>query len=276
MSATFTVIGGSGYVGQHVCAALRATGHSVWVPHRADTSWLHGQHGSVVFAAGLTADFRRRPLATVEAHVGLLAKMLRKTPFERMVYLSSTRVYSGQGSTDEDAPLLVRPTDGSDLYNLSKLMGESLCMAHPERHISVLRLSNVVGGLPVQADSFLGMLWEEAKHGHIQLQAHPDSAKDYIHISDVVNAVLAALSRGAPRIYNVASGFNLSHRDWATALADAAGATWSGDKSAAKWLFPVISNTRLRTELGVLPRHTPESLLHSVADELPLSSASAQ
>ena len=263
-------------MGQHVCAAVRTAGHPVWAPDRFDTSWLHSQHGSVVFAAGLTADFRQRPLDTVDTHVGLLAQMLRHTPFERMVYLSSTRVYSGQSRTDEDAPLLVRPTDSSDLYNLSKLMGESLCMAHPERHISVLRLSNVVGGLPVQADSFLGMLWAEAQRGHIHLQAHPESAKDYIHINEVVNAVLAALGQNTPRIYNVASGFNLTHRDWAIALSGIAGATWSGDESAAKWSFPIICNTRLRAELGVPPLHTPEGLLHSVANELPLSRALAQ
>ena len=260
-------------MGQHVCAALRAADQPVWAPDRSDTSWLHSQHGSVVFAAGLTADFRQRPLDTVDAHVGLLTQMLRHTRFERMVYLSSTRVYSGQSSTDEDAPLLVRPTDGSDLYNLSKLMGESLCMAHPNRHISVLRLSNVVGGLPVQADSFLGMLWAEAKRGHIQLQAHPESAKDYIHINEVVHAVLAALSRGASRIYNVASGFNLPHREWASTLAGVAGATWSAHESAAKWSFPVICNQRLRNELGVPPLHSPESLLQSVANEFPLSCA---
>jgi nucleoside-diphosphate-sugar epimerase len=230
----------------------------------------------VVFAAGLTADFRQRPLDTVEAHVGLLAHMLRHTPFERMVYLSSTRVYAGQDRTDEDASLQVLPTNPSDLYNLSKLMGESLCMAHPDRHISVLRLSNVVGGQLTQPDSFVGMLWAEAQSGHIQLQAHPDSAKDYVHVAEVVSAIQAALVNGKPRIYNVASGFNLTHRDWASALAAATGATWSGDESATKWSFPVVATRRLRDELAVPPLHTPEGLLHTVANDLILPRPLAQ
>jgi nucleoside-diphosphate-sugar epimerase len=270
-----TVVGGNGYVGRHVCAALLAAGHRVVVPERHGCDWIHGIRGNVVFAAGLTADFRQRPLDTVEAHVGLLVQMLRHAPFDRLVYLSSTRVYAGQPNTHEDAQLVAHPADPSDLYNLSKLLGESLCLTHPQRRISVLRLSNVVGGHPLQPDSFLGMLWQEARQGHIQLQAHPESSKDYIHVDDVTRAVVSAIAQGESRIYNVASGFNLTHRDWALTLATAAKATWASNEAASEWSFPVIDNKRLRNELQAPPLHTPESLLHAVANELLLTRAEA-
>ncbi len=80
----------------------------------------------------------------------LLRQVMAEARFERLIYLSSTRVYgSGGGDTPvhEAMPLMVDSHSGSDLYNLSKLMGESLCLHGSQGRAMVVRLSNVIGAM---------------------------------------------------------------------------------------------------------------------------------
>jgi len=64
-----TVLGGSGFIGSHVARHLRRLGVACDTPARDDESIFSRPLGHVIYAIGLTADFRARPLETVEAHV---------------------------------------------------------------------------------------------------------------------------------------------------------------------------------------------------------------
>lgn len=162
----FTVLGASGYIGSRVVRHLRAEGHAVWAPERGDSSILNRPLGHVLYCVGLTGDFRNRPFDTVQAHVGLLAEILRHANFESLLYLSSTRVYQGAERTDEDAPLTVVPGTPSDLYNLTKLTGESLCHCSGREGVRVVRLSNVVGeGMDPASGNFIATLLQDARSG---------------------------------------------------------------------------------------------------------------
>ena len=140
----YTILGGRGFIGTRLATHLRSLGHEVWVPERDDPAMFSAPLGRVFYCIGLTADFRQRLLDTVDAHVCLLNRVLRSGNFDSLLYLSSTRVYAGAGSTHEGANLVVSPLLPGDLYNLSKLMGESVCLASggPAK---VVRLSNVYG-----------------------------------------------------------------------------------------------------------------------------------
>ena len=96
----FTVIGAGGFIGGRLAAALRARGDSVYAPARGDEGLFDQDLGSVFYCAGLTGDFHVRPFETVEAHVGLLVQVLAKARFERLIYLSSTRVYDSLGAAE--------------------------------------------------------------------------------------------------------------------------------------------------------------------------------
>ncbi len=96
--STFTVLGATGYIGSRLVAHLQAQGHTVWAPARGDAEVFTRPLGHVMYCVGLTADFRTRPFDTVDAHVGLLAEVLRRAQFESLLYLSSTRVYMGAAS----------------------------------------------------------------------------------------------------------------------------------------------------------------------------------
>lgn len=210
----------------------------------------------MVYCIGLTADFRSRPWDTVDAHVGILRNLLAKGQFASLTYLSSTRVYLGGNAGHEDAPLTVRPEAPDQLYNLSKLMGESLCHAahRPEKPVRVVRLSNVVGG-DLNSDNFIYALLREAlATGAIQLNSSLDSAKDYIALADVTRMLEQIASHGQARCYNLASGQQTRHGEIVQAIAALTGARVSVAADAPRMDFPAIDIRRLREEFGFAPQ----------------------
>ena len=252
VSPIATVIGGNGYIGRHLVASLRQAGQTCWVPDRDEPEVFSRPLGVVYYCVGLTADFRTRPFATVDAHVGLLRKLLEHAHFERLIYISSTRVYLGAIHTHEDQPLVVRSQVADDLYKLSKLMGESLAL-HSGRDCKVVRLSNVVGGDGGNPDSFVYSLLNEAGSGQVVLRSHPDSAKDYILIDDVVTLLHQIANRGRYRVYNVASGTQTSHQQWLEAINALTGATWTLTPDAPLQAFAPIDTQRIQEEFRFKP-----------------------
>jgi nucleoside-diphosphate-sugar epimerase len=244
--ARFTVLGGAGFVGSRLAAHLRALGHACDVPARGDANVFSRPLGHVVYAIGLTSDFRTRPLDTVEAHVCVLRQLLATGRFESLTYLSSTRVYAGGTDTTEAATLRVNPNDPSDLYNLSKLMGESMCLHGGRRHVKVARLSNIVG-VRDTADSFLEQLLREGlRTGRVELHTSLASRKDYLFIDDAV-ALLARIALATQDgIFNVAGGTGTSNQQIAQALSQQAKIQVSVSPEAADWDFQDISIARVQ------------------------------
>jgi nucleoside-diphosphate-sugar epimerase len=243
-----TVLGGSGFIGRHLCNALRAQGHDVYCPLR-DEEWLQATSlGTVFYCIGLTADFRWRLLETVEAHVSLLRELVAKKNYDKIVYLSSTRVYSGALSTNEDTSLKVRSDTPSDLYNLSKLLGESIVLNADASGV-VARLSNVVGAGDA-SDMFIPAVLREAhRTGAVIFQTAPESAKDYVAIEDVCRWLIGLAQTGQRRIYNLANGANTTHREIADCLTDS-GISVTFIAGAPMVSFPLIEIDAIGAEYG--------------------------
>ena len=257
-SQQFTVLGGHGFVGSALADYLQRRGHKVLVPARVHSpeQLANALQGHVIYCIGLTADFRSRPWDTVDAHVGVLRHLLAEGRFASLTYLSSTRVYLGGNAGHEDAPLTVRPEAPDQLYNLSKLMGESLCHAahRSEKPVRVVRLSNVVGG-DLTSDNFIYALLREAlATGAIQLNSSLDSAKDYIALADVTRMLECIASHGQARCYNLASGQQTRHGEIVQAIAALTGARISVTPDAPRMDFPAIDIRRLREEFGFAPQ----------------------
>ena len=261
--ALFTVLGATGTIGAKLVAHLRATGHQVEIPGREDARIFTRPLGHAVYCIGVTADFRTRPLETVEAHVCLLRRLLGNAAFESLTYLSSTRIYGGGAGheVNEYSTLSVNSNDPSDLYNLSKLMGESLCLHGGREHVRAVRLSNVVGGDTAGSLNFIPALVSEARKGEITLRSDPESAKDYIHIEDVVEMLPTIALTGQHRLYNLASGTKIAHRDWVEAIAQRFSARVIYTPDAPRFDFPPISIARLAEEFGFAPRSPLETYL---------------
>jgi nucleoside-diphosphate-sugar epimerase len=252
-----TVLGAGGWIGAALVAELRRQGRPVRAVDRAGLpAWLAERdsrglsQGPVIDAIGLTADFRQRPHATAEAHVGLLSQVLQRPGIEQLLYLSSTRVYARSTDTREAAPLPCLSSDPSDLYNLSKLLGEALVLQDPRPGLKVVRLSNVVGpGQPTS--TFVGALLAEARAGGVvTIQQPADTAKDYVTLADVVRLLPLIAERGQQRLYNLGRGSNTSHAEVAAWL-ERQGARVrfaSGERASSGLSFPPLVIERLAAE----------------------------
>ncbi|MFC5069271.1 NAD-dependent epimerase/dehydratase family protein [Flaviflagellibacter deserti] len=242
-----TVIGGTGFIGSHLVRHLKSLGRDVFVPKKGSEEVLSRPLGQVFYCAGLTADFRWRPFETIDAHVSYLARILSVGAFDSLLYLSSTRIYAGLRSASEDEEIRVRPNAPDDLYNISKVAGEALCLAQANPRVRIARLSNVVG-LDLESSNFLMAVIREAVRGRIELQSSPESSKDYIAIEDVVSLLTLIADNGEHRVYNVASGKSIRHAEILERLQQLTGCDIVQAKSAPGMDFPDISVSRLKGE----------------------------
>ena len=252
MSPEFTILGAGGQIGRTLVTAL-ATRHLVDAIERAALpGFLGSTHdaGHVISCIGLTGDFRARPLDTAEAHVGLTARILARGGFASVLFLSSTRVYARAATTHEDTALAARPSDPSDLYNLTKLAGEALCLSDPRPTVRVARLSNVTAHEP-DPETFLGQIMREGREtGRVLLRQAPGSAKDYIALDDVADLLPRIAVAGKSRLYNVASGRNVTHAAIADLLRARYGWVVTFAPDAPEFTFPPIDIARLDREFA--------------------------
>ncbi len=219
--------------------------------------------GHVIYCIGLTADFRRRPIETIEAHAYLSAQLLYRSTFKSWLYLSSTRVYGGLGpvaSVSEADEILVTPSANS-IYDLSKLLGEAACLGHEASSVRVARLSNVYS--PDQKSiTFLGAVISEIRaRGTVVIREAPESSKDYVAIDDVTRLLAQISLYGRDRLYNVASGIPTTHLQIAERLRELTGKPVTFAPGATVRTFPRISISRVQDEFSFTPR--------SLLDDIP-------
>lgn len=256
----FTVLGASGFIGSSLVKSLKSAAHECWSPARGASAVLSRQLGHVIYCAGVTSDFRRRPLAAMEAHVAALLPLLRGAQFDSLLYLSSTRVYRGADAAFEDATLHVRPQHPEDLYALSKLAGESACLSDPRARVRVVRLSNVYGPLD-RSENFLNSVVNDALSlGKVDFHTAPSSAKDYLSIDDVTELLPKIAAYGRRRLYNLAAGANTTNIQIARLLRELTGCRTSFAVGAPRLIFPRIPIRLLREEFSFSPRHFSNEL----------------
>ena len=256
MGPEYSVFGASGFIGSALVRRLSNEGRRVRAIGRAESDAgtdLRQPLGRAIVSIGVTADFRDRPFDTIDAHVSQINQILRDGDFDSLTYLSSTRVYQPGSSTAEDAPVRVTPASPSDLYNISKIAGESICLTCGRPNVRVARLSNVVG-LGAGQQSFVDQLLREGlSRGVVAPLNHPDSAKDYIALDDVLRLLELISERGRETIYNVASGEQTSHREVTEAIVRETGWRAEFDWSTPRVDFPPIETYRIRKEFGFAP-----------------------
>lgn len=261
----FTVYGSTGFIGGSLTAYLRAEGHEVATPTRHERP--AGDLGHVVYAIGLTGDFRSRPLDTVEAHVTALADRIRDARFDSWLYLSSTRVYSGiDAATVSEASVPLARPDSDGIYDLSKLLGEAICASRPEPTVRVARVSNVYGP-GAHSDTFLGMLLADVAAGRdITIGEGPESSKDYVAVDDLCRMLTAVATSGRHRLYNLASGQPVTHGEIAAVITEHTGSAVTFAPGGPTRAFPTIDVSRIQAETGLHPARLTERLPAMLAD----------
>jgi nucleoside-diphosphate-sugar epimerase len=247
---TFTILGSTGFIG----GRLRQTLPDAWCPERGDANIFKKHMGHVFYCIGLTNDYKDKPFETVEAHVTLLSRILAEASFDRLVYLSSTRLYDGltDDACREASDLSLNPANPRHLYDLSKALGENLCLAAGKGRACVARLSSVYDTVPAATGFLPDLLRRLRGERAFTLDSDSGLVRDYIYIDDVVQSLLLLMASRETGIINVASGENVSNQEIVTAL------NMLGCSITMKWqspreIRPVCDISKLKA-LGVSPR----------------------
>lgn len=214
----YTVFGGRGFIGSEIVGMLEAAGQDVWVPARDDASVFDTDLGIVIYSAG-QGDCKNAPLGVFDANCRLLAELLARGKFERLLYVSSTRVYMNQDSSAEGDDLKVCADDQRRLFNLTKLVSEELCLKSG-RDITIVRPSNVYG-VALHSPLFLPAITRNAiNHGKVDMYIDQGYAKDYVSVTDVASACIALAThpQSVGEIINIAAGYNITAKQIADVL----------------------------------------------------------
>jgi UDP-glucose 4-epimerase len=155
----------------------------------------------------------------------LVLEAAREASVPRILYASGSGVYGDLGETEADedwGPLLPVST-----YGASKLAGEALIASYCFMFgltARVFRFGNVVG--PRQTHGvgfdFVRSLLEDGSS--LRILGDGSQSKSYIHVADVVDAVLTAHgSDGDYEVYNVATGDYITVREIADLAVECVG-----------------------------------------------------
>ena len=225
MSEHFTVFGSDGFVGRRLTSKLLADGHKVRAVRRGDgVDLTNTDLGNVMYCVGVTGSrFKTEQFNVVDAHISLMAQILEKGRFASFLYMSSARVYEESlTGTKESACFGVDPSSISDFYNLSKLMGESLILNCDLPNARIARVSYAVDFADDSTDN-ISVFLRAALSGSVKFTAHEESVKDYVVMTDVIDVLPKIALHGKSKIYNVASGENISTRQIANLLVEELG-----------------------------------------------------
>lgn len=252
-----TLVGGRGFIGQHLHRRLVADGWDCWIPEKNDPGLFRLDLGTVFYCAGVTADFAQRGFDCVDAHVSCLNQILHAGVFRKLVYLSSTRLYdqSAAALLSESDALQLNPHHPRHLFDLSKALGESLCLQLGKNKASVARLSCVVSQ-DLQAEGFLATLLQKVMQQPVgeplRIESSRQFVRDYVVIDDVVSALLHLAGSETGGIYNVASGTNTSNAALFDAITEITGVTIAATIANSEAYVPPgqISVAKMRDEFG--------------------------
>src|SRR6185503_18024802 len=240
----FFIVGGAGFIGGHFCDHLLgpggAAGVTIYDNYSSGRAWHHDRHdadprfravrGEVEDARALAAAMdghdvvihlasnpdiaraAREPtidFAQGTALTSAVVEAMRTTSAKRILYASGSGVYGELGTregTEDLGPLIPVST-----YGASKLAGEALIASYAYMFgLSGcgFRFGNVVG--PRQTHGvgfdFARRLLEDGTR--LRILGDGSQSKSYIHVTDVMAAVLTAHEKTADpfRVYNVATG----------------------------------------------------------------------
>lgn len=258
--AKYTVVGGQGFIGAEVVKQLEEQSHNVFIPKKNDSRLFTDDLGVLIYCAG-HGDCNNNPFKVFHSNSVLLSEILENAAFNKLVYVSSTRLYMGQECASERDDLTVLTSDSRRLFNLTKLLSEELCLLS-NKNVIVIRPSNVYG-LALNSPLFLPAITRNAiNNSQVDMYVTPDYKKDYVSVIDVAYAIceLSGKSDLSHRVFNVASGVNTSAGDIADLLNKETGCDINWHKGSVDEIFPKNDISALQNEIVFNPKNVLDDL----------------
>lgn len=293
------VTGGAGFVGQHVIAALRQSGHQiVALQHRRKLpADIAAQCWEVIEGDLVDQQLQRRAVQQVDrvCHLAAyipknmddaaeadachrvnalatlgLARAAVERGVERFVYLSAANSYRrGDTPATENDPIF--PAEFAPYYLTSKLAGEiylhHACRSSATQAVT-LRVGTPYGPGEPSAKVIPSLLARAARGEPLRLRHGARPTYNFVYVEDVARCVAAALESGESGIYNFASGENTSLLELAQAIAElhaerpppiSVEPAEQAEQAGFRG-FPAISGEKARRTWGLTPLTLPEGL----------------
>ena len=291
------VLGAGGFIGTNLCLALRARGVPVTGFGRAPRPpsilagmrWVQGtleqpeavvaghQHIFDLIGAGLPDSSNQNPAQIVADSVPAKVRLLeacRRQDVRRLVFASSGgTVYgvTGAAPVRED-----HPTEPISAYGIGKLVVEKYLSLYQHLYglqSRVLRIANAYGPHQdaARGQGLVAAILGRLLRGEpIEIWGSGAVVRDYIHIGDVISAMLDVLDHDGPdRVFNVGSGIG---RSVAEVVRDAGRVTGRAphvlhrEGRVADVPVNILDSTRLAEQTGWRPRTAWEDGLRQTAD----------
>lgn len=207
-----TLLGSSGYIGSAFLSYCKNSGISIESPKREELhSYKHKRIKTLLWCIGITSDFHTRLYETVEISVSYLNEFLYNNDIEQVVYMSSTRIFKRNTFVTEETMPLLLPSCKDDVYALSKVLGEAICL-HSGIKAKIIRISNVYSvATPNKPIGFLGSVLGSLKSKECIFNTTPNSTRNFVHIDDVTDIAMKIIKNSDRDIYHIASAENISN-----------------------------------------------------------------
>jgi UDP-glucose 4-epimerase len=229
------VTGGSGFIGRHVVARLRARGDEVSVvdlkpfPDSAVPCTVGDLRNrsvveeavapgldAVVHLAAITSVLQsvNEPDAVFHTNVvatGYLLEQCRRLGVGRFVFASTNAVAGNVGTSIIDESLLLHPLTP---YGATKAAAEMLFYAYASSYgmtTVALRFTNVYGAGMQTKDSVIARLMRAAQSGGgIQIYGDGEQLRDYVYVTDAAAAIEHGLAMSEPDVLTIGAGESVS------------------------------------------------------------------
>jgi len=311
-AGSYFIIGGAGFIGSHFADTLLASPKTRRVTlfdnFSSGREWHYEAHAGDKRLQVVRADASdiNALLATMEGHDWVIhlasnaeialateypeidfykgtlltnnvVEAMRRGGLHRLLYASGSGVYGDTGArtvTEDHAPMVPIST-----YGASKLACESLIASYCSMfglRACVFRFGNVVGPRQTHGVGFDFLRSLRAKPNRLRILGDGQQSKPYIHVSDVVDAVLCAAKKAsAPfSVFNVATDDAVTVTEIADLAVEIIGLhekpafEYTGGARGWRGDVPVVrlDSTRIRS-LGWIPkRNSRDAVRHSLQE----------
>ncbi|MDF1557927.1 MAG: NAD-dependent epimerase/dehydratase family protein [ANME-2 cluster archaeon] len=250
------VTGGAGFIGSHIAEYFSANGNNVTVLDNLSTGYRHNiqENASITFVEGDICDpevvenvvsgkdyvfhmaamvsvplscqhpeeaFRINTLGTL----GVLQSALA-AGVEKVVIASSAAVYGNNPIQPKQEDMLPEPASP---YAISKLDCEYLARMFNDMGLrtTCLRYFNVYGPRQDPGSAYaaaIPIFMSRAQAGEdLVIYGDGEQTRDFVHVSDVVRANVAAMENGDGGVFNVATGRSVSINELARTVLEITG-----------------------------------------------------
>ena len=199
------VLGGSGFLGSHICDQLSEAGYKVRIFDCVESPWLRSDQEMIlgdlldeptlfdavedchaVYNFAAIADMEEaleKPLETAKVNVlgnVMLLEACRKAKVKRYMYASTLYVFSREGG----------------FYRCSKQSAEHYVEEYQRTYgldFTILRYGSLYGPRSDERNGLWRIVKNALEKGKVSYEGSPEAMREYIHVEDAARASIAAL-----------------------------------------------------------------------------------